>query len=395
MDNKKLFLLLVALFAFLNFSHSVLKEAAFSPFNDFGNYWLNARLLTEGYNAWDDAPVVRARRQELAVTYQVCLSDAPLHSPGFFVFFRPFSGFPYRSSALLWLAAGIAALAAALAVFLRCFGLYKPREHLLSVFFLVFSFWPLIEQIHDGQPNFFILLLVCLVLCALKKERYFLAGFIFGITAQFREYIGIAALFFLVTRNWRALAGFLAGVVSLKLCAVLMYGWQVEPAYWARMLAMFGRSVYPFPGNLSFPATVWRVIAPVIGSGGAFCAGAVCVFALTFFAWARGVGKKDSVAGFLLFVILAVLVSPWVHESHFTMLLPAVVLVWPIAGGGIVRVAGLFIAAYLLMGLKYSLNSFPAFHAGLPALVSTGKLMGVILLFIVWWVLAGKERIDA
>lgn len=384
MADRKVFIVVAALFAFFTCAHMVMKEAVSSPFNDFRNYWLNAQLLNEGYNAWQDMPRVEERRNELIAAHDMVITGPPLHSPGFFVLFRPFSVLPPRAAALLWLACGLAAAAAGLAVFLRRFGMFRPRELLLSGLFLVFSFWPMTEQVHDGQPNLFILALLCCVLCAFEGGYFFLAGLLFGFTVQLREYLAVAALFFLLTRNWRALAGFVSGVLVLKLCAALMFGMRAEPSYWQSLTAMFAGKVFPLVANISFQASLWRFLAPVTGS---FLPGAVfvaCMAAFAFLAWKRARGKGDGTRGFLAFIVLAVIASPWVHESHLIILLPAFLLALPMMRDAKPVTVGLFAAVYLLMGLKYSLNSFPVFFTGLPAVCSMGKTAGLILLFFLW-----------
>jgi hypothetical protein len=51
-----------------------------------------------------------------------------------------------------------------------------------------------------------------------------------------------------------------------------------------------------------------------------------------------------------------------------------------------------FILAYLFLGLRYSLISFPQFHSGVLAIFSGGKLFGVIILFFLVGKFIQKEN---
>ena len=85
---------------------------------------------------------------------------------------------------------------------------------------------------------------------------------------------------------------------------------------------------------------------------------------------------------FSLFLALAFLVSPMVHEFHYLALYPAIIMIWFRLPEEISNQHWLFILSYLLLGVGYSLVGFPRFHSGLLAVFTTGKLAGVIILFL-------------
>jgi hypothetical protein len=102
--------------------------------------------------------------------------------------------------------------------------------------------------------------------------------------------------------------------------------------------------------------------------------------------------EADSLLEFSLFLVLAFLVSPWVHEQHYVVLYPAIIISWfKLGEEKNLALYGLFILAYLFLGLGYSLIRFPRFYSGLLAFFTAGKLLGVITLFFLIGRLIQKE----
>jgi glycosyltransferase involved in cell wall biosynthesis len=102
-------------------------------------------------------------------------------------------------------------------------------------------------------------------------------------------------------------------------------------------------------------------------------------------------GVRFRAAALILCVIF--LVSPYTQEHHLVvLLLPLMLLLlnaphvpWP------AREMAVLIGSVLLLGSRYSLEQFPAFHHGALSLFATGKLLGVIGLA---WVLISRLRAE-
>lgn len=379
------FMLLVALFSLLTYFHDVVKEAAESPFNDFGNYWVNANILRYGANPWDCKtvdPLIVKQAEENHLT----LLDAPFHSLGYFVFVLPFSMLPFRCAALAWLAVGHILLFFAVWLLLKAASGKRgfSWEDVFTVVFLVFAFWPIREQLHDGQPNFFILFLLSLCLFFLKKERYLWAGISLGVGIQFREYLGLLILFFLLKKNYRILAGILIGIVSLKALAVGLFGFDKELSYWRHIIGLFGKRAHFTMANQSLAAAICRIGKDMMGV--AVCRVIGLFLSLIFIGKAVFNTRKkgNDLSGVALFLSLCFLVSAWVHESHYVALYPAIIVAWfQLQNKSSWLLRGCFMLSYLFLGLKYSFIRFPQFHSGPLAFFSAVKVWGVILLFFV------------
>lgn len=96
-EKKNYFILLAALLAIMTYFHAFVRTLVDSPFHDFGNCWLNARLLKEGRNAWERDEATQERALSLSKKHGFVWFGPPRHySPGFFVFLFPFAFLTFR-----------------------------------------------------------------------------------------------------------------------------------------------------------------------------------------------------------------------------------------------------------------------------------------------------------
>ncbi|MFH0827713.1 MAG: glycosyltransferase family 87 protein, partial [Candidatus Omnitrophota bacterium] len=302
---------------------------------------------------------------------------------GFFVFFLPFGMMSLKASALTWLVFGCALFLLSAWMLIKTAKRKLEIIDIFSVMFLFFSFWPAREQIHDGQPNFFLLFFISSAFLCFRYKKLFLAGFILGAGVQIRDYLLPIGLFFLLRKDWKPALGFLSGYISLKAIAISLFGWQPEISYWNYMFDLFGRQQHSTISNLSFVSLFLRV-----GKGGLpllvliILGGAVgMAFLLSIIRLNKT--KEGRLAGVCGFIAFCLIVSPWVHESHYVIILPAIILSWFSLSERAKNIDyALFIAAYILLGFRYSVNNFPAFQSGILGLLSAGKIAGLLILIV-------------
>lgn len=393
-DKKTFLLLLVACITVLTYFHVVLKETIESPFVDFGHYWINASLLKEGYNAWERDTLIEKKITEITQSQKIIITSLPIHSPGFFVFIMPFAFLPFRWAVLLWLMIGYLLLFYSLWIILKIERGRPSWEDVFVVLFLVFSFWPLREELHLAQPDFFILFFLVSTIALLKKGRLFWAGVVLGIAFQFREYLVIAMLFFLLKKKWRVVIGVISSVVALKLIAAFLFGWAGEIAYWKYLFSMFGKIAPPSTLNVSVFAPLYRIVNGQFGKIFYIACALSCIgiFIGKAVFWIRN--SKDSILEFCLFLTLPFLVSPWVHEQHFVVLYPAIIILWfRLERRENARYYFLFIISYLFLGLGYSLARFSLFRSGILAIFTGGKVIGIIILFFLIGMLIKEDSL--
>lgn len=384
MTNKSRYflILLVGIFSVLTYFHAVARDTASSSFSDFGNYWLNAQMLRDGFNVWSTDKDTEDHRAMLADRYDFKITYPSVNSLGFSAFVGLFTLFDFRQAAVIWNILNQIALLLSIWLMLKMVKIKPLSEEALFVLFLVFSFWPIREALHLGQVTFLSMLLVTASVFLMKDHRWVLAGILLSFAIQTKEHIALSLLVFVWKKNWKVLIGVALGFFSVKILEISIFGLHRELAYW-RFLFGFGTQAHLGVNNHSLMSAICRVgNNPSCGFvGAAFLIG---LAGLAFF-WTRR--TADALSSFFPFLILSFIASPWVNETHYMILCPAIISIW----FSIDKIQSrhhyvLFILAYLLLGVGYSLNSFPRFHFGILSLFTVGKLLGAIILFI----LSGK-----
>lgn len=379
-DHKYYFLLLVALFSVFAYFHIFAKELVFSSFADFGNYWLNASLTRKGYNIWAQDKQCEAERERLAKENDFVITPPSTNSLFFLALVQFFAGYDYRQAVVLWNITGLAALLCSVWIILRTLKIRRLSSEMFMALFLVFSFWPVREALHDGQVCFITLFFMAASVYLMKEEKWFWAGILLSLAIQTKEYLAVSLVAFLLKRNWRVLFGVAVGILLAKLLEIRIFGWAMELSYW-QFIFNFGRNITYSVNNHVFFSAIGRVGEGMIGAGACNSLSLLLIAAITLLtaSWTRK--TQDMLLVFFPFLILSFLITPWIHESHFIILYPAIIILWFfIAKTQNLNYYIFFILAYLLLGLGYSLNSFPVFHHGILAVFTTGKIIGMTIL---------------
>jgi hypothetical protein len=145
--------------------------------------------------------------------------------------------------------------------------------------------------------------------------------------------------------------------------------------------------------NITPHATLHRLLDGGLGAGAvepmALIASAGILGALAYALRGRPApGTPAFDMAFGVAVAAIPLVAPIAEDHHLTvLLLPLALLLLAPEAPPRARLA--LAAAAVLMGARYSLERFPALHAGPASLLMTGKLAGVALLA---WLLARRVR---
>lgn len=386
MKTKKIgvpIMLLAAVLAVFTYLHALSKAAWENNFYDFAYYWKNASLLRDGCNVWEH------KVENTLVTEKVIAGSAvrirvipPWHSTGFFAVILPFTYLSFKIASWFWLLAGHIAFMLSIWFLLRLIKKPADTEDFCSVLFLVFSFWPLREQLYLMQPNLLILFLITGAFYLIKRQIFW-SGVLLGLAVNFREYLGFLCLIFILKRLWKGMSGAALGFLSLKAAGVILFGWEKELSYLRFIRDSFVGQINLSIDNHSLTAFLCRVGVNIPGKTSCLWLGIFLTGFLTAIAmYAAGRKSSDPRLGLALFSVLILSISPWVHECHYIILYPAIIISWiHIRKIGDVRLYWVFIVAYLLLGLRYSLNSFPQFYRGWPHIFMGGKLCGAVLLF--------------
>ena len=196
-----------------------------------------------------------------------------------------------------------------------------------------------------GQDYILILFLVACGAWCLLRGRERLGGGLFGIAiaCALKLYTAPFALYFLVRRQWKALAGLVGAVAALGLTAIGIFGWNGVWFYATTVMvrAIDGSVIDPYnPGWASMTALLRRTLLPEAElnphpaweAPAAFfflrTAHAIGLLVVSMVGLPRNHQDREAQAiGW--FVIVLFVLSPNEASYHFILLLVAVTLLLP------------------------------------------------------------------
>jgi len=225
-----------------------------------------------------------------------------------------------------------------------------------------------------------------------RQERPWGAALALGLAVHVKPEFGlpIAALWWI---GQRAVAYRAAAVAAAGLAAGVAAVGPGAHADWVRHALAMPASLHAWSLNVAPHAALHRLLDGGLGARAVepvALATSLAILAAVAYA-ARGRPAPGTPAfdwAFGLAVAAVPLVAPFSEEHHLVvLLLPLALLV--LAPDASPRASVALAAAAVLLGARYSLERFPALHAGLPSLLLTGKTAGAGLLA---WLLARRLR---
>ncbi|MGQ0505984.1 MAG: glycosyltransferase family 87 protein [Myxococcaceae bacterium] len=159
----------------------------------------------------------------------------------FYTVMTPLALLPNAAASLIWTLLSlvfVVGISALLARILKRCDENAPRVPAWLPPLLALPF--LLDNLFLGQSNLFSLFFTCAALWSLLSERPWRAGFLLSVAIAFKITPGLFLFFFLLKRQWRALAGALIGVVF---CLLVAPSVVVGPARSARELRSWGIAV--------------------------------------------------------------------------------------------------------------------------------------------------------
>ena len=368
------------------YAGTVIRIAADGGFIDFAHYYAFAIHVARGGDAFDPSAPARLN-EELGLRS----AGAPLkYPPLFYVAMRPWTWLPFRAAALAWLALGQVLLVVTAALVLRRRAAEPAR--LVAVLAVAALSQPLVETLHLGQANVVVLALLALGWRGARQGRPWGAALALGLAVHVKPQFGlpIAALWWI---GQRAVAYRAAAVAAAGLAAGVAAVGPGAHVDWVRHALAMPASLHAWSLNVAPHAALHRLLDGGLGARAVepvALATSLAILAAVAYA-ARGRPAPGTPAfdwAFGLAVAAVPLVAPFSEEHHLVvLLLPLALLV--LAPDASPRASVALAAAAVLLGARYSLERFPALHAGLPSLLLTGETAGAGLLA---WLLARRLR---
>jgi len=368
------------------YAGTVMRIAADGGVIDFAHYYAFAMHVARGGDAFDPSASARLG-EELALR----VAGAPVkYPPLFYVVMRPWTWLPFRAAALAWLALGQVLLVATAALVLR----HRAAEpgRLVALLAIVALSQPLVETLYLGQANLVVLALLALGWWGARHERPWSAALALGLAVHVKPHFGlaVAALWWI---GQRAVAYRAAAVAAAGLAAGIATVGPAAHVDWVRHALGLPAYLHAWSLNVAPHAVLHRLLDGALGARAVepvALAASLAILAAVAYA-VRGRPAPGTPAfdwAFGLAVAAVPLVTPLAEEHHLVvLLLPLALLV--LAPDASPRASAPLVVAAVLLGARYSLERFPALHAGVPSLLLAGKTAGVGLLA---WLLARRLR---
>jgi hypothetical protein len=244
-------LLMLALFLATSFRKGWTRDET-----DFPNYYTAAVLVNHGaplrdyYDwAWFQRQMNYAGIEDQLGTYvpQTPLTMLPM---------VPLSDFPVHTAKQIWLVLNLIFLAAALWMLSKVTQI--RIEYIAILMFL--GYGSLQSNFRLGQYYVFLLFLLTLAFYCVDRGKPVAGGFLCGVALGLKLYGGPFLLYFVLKRNWRAVAGMLAATAIAVATAVALFGWGDVHFYASQILprSLEGEVIDPYSSRIGTLTTFLR-----------------------------------------------------------------------------------------------------------------------------------------
>ncbi len=285
----------------------------------------------------------------------------------------------------VWILLNLAFLGAALCILRR---LTELRwRHILLIAGLCLL--PLRTNFMLGQYYVSILLLICLAYFAALRGHHFRAGALLATAAWFKVFPALFILLFLRKRDWRAVAGMIAGALALAAVSVLIFGLDVHRIWLVEVLprAFRGDVLAPYDLHWSSFSSLWHRLflyepelnpVPLFGSPLVYAFVLAMTSTTLLFAFLLSTGESSdnqtTAWEWAAFLPVLLLLSSMPGSYHYVVLIFTLTV-----GVGVMVRAGRWRTALLLIVL-YAIACAPFAAAGLFGL---RRLLATLALYIV------------
>lgn len=235
----------------------------------------------------------------------------------------PFLGLPLWLASLFWYLISLAALGGTVWG-LRSF--FKNREHLFWIVLtcFVFALPPILNTFTRGQLGILSLFLTLLTLILDQNGKRFTAGFILGFAIVLKmSPLLILPLYFLLRKNWRAIAGCaVGGILFGALIPITIFG----PELYLRYLQIYYEAISGGTGDLAHQSYLWgELFTPFANDNQSFYAVLTRLYWKTESAF---IGNSNAVIryinSFFLFSLIGSVLFSYFKAKSKTHLVPSI-----------------------------------------------------------------------
>ena len=309
---------------------------------DFFRNWIAARYILDGVPIYTDQEEGIGRYLNYRPVPECPHVDKLTHPPPAAVLALPFAWLDYPEATLAWNIVSLVALAVSLWLIGHHLMIPFPTWAIFPLMTLLLLCGPLRAQLHEGQFNLLLLLLLTGAWIAERSGRLWWAGGLVGVATAIKLFPGFVLLYFLVRREWKAFVAGVASFATMTALTMLVVGPESYATYIRDVLPILSQdranwlnsSVIGFwsklfdPGDgyaaqFMIPLCRCRLVAQIgiTLSVGGILAGWACSV------WnARSTAENDRAFGLTLITML--LLSPVTWDHYFLLLALPIALIW-------------------------------------------------------------------
>jgi hypothetical protein len=291
---------------------------------DFVEFYVWGSLARSGRSVDFYDPSVHAAEAVRLVPESATSSYPPVYGPQIALLFAPFASLPYLWALLIW------TLVTVSIYMICCAAFWRECAHLRDD-------WPTVLILACGNPAFFNLILhgqtsalalacVTAAFVALGRDRRVLAGVAIGMLAYKPQLGLVAACVFVVNKEWRVVAGAIAGALAQLGIAWWCYGTAVMLAYahtvsgLGAMSALLAVKRYQMHSLFAF----WKLLLPWgYWAAGLYAPTAIAMTAAAVIIWRA---RAPLPVRFSFLLLASALVSPHLYVYDLVIVGPALLM---------------------------------------------------------------------
>ncbi|HEY1214883.1 MAG TPA: glycosyltransferase 87 family protein, partial [Bryobacteraceae bacterium] len=223
---------------------------------DFPNYYTAAVLVRKGERLRNYYDWTWFQRQMNYAGIERQLGGYIPQTPLTMLPIVPVATFPVQTAKRIWLVANLILLAATIWLLSHLTRFSAAAIALLAIA----GYGSLHMNLVLGQYYIFLLFLLTFAAYCLHRGHRVSAGALLSVAFGLKLYGGPFLLYFAARRNWRAVAGMLAGTFFLGLIAVSLFGWPDIAYFLAHVLprALKGETLDPYNAGNGTLSTLLR-----------------------------------------------------------------------------------------------------------------------------------------
>jgi hypothetical protein len=304
---------------------------------DFVQEWASAR------NYFSDTPIYAPLSETIprymGRQWQAVLIDVNAHPPASVFALLPLGRLDYRQSHAAWNVISLVCLAMALWLIMRRPGLGIAPWVSLPVLALILTSNSFTQQMIHGQLNLALLLLLAGAWTTYRSGRPALSGALLGVAAAVKLFPAYMGLFYLMRRDWRAIAAMGASFLLLNGASAMVLGPDTYRDYFTLVVPAVKDGFRDFWPNASIHGFWSKLLdapnghvatlldSPVLARAATLLCAALVTGLAAWKCWrARTVAEMDMAFGACIVAML--LVSPITWDHYFLLMILTWAILW-------------------------------------------------------------------